>query len=192
MNKTKSYLHIFFKIFKLTNHYFKSSLFICNSWIDRVDSLYFLTKEDSHQPNWRRVHPFPSPVPPLLRPMSPHRRAVSRFLPIKPRWARCLHFIFRQRFIRSPPLSSWNWSIESASSPQSTLPNRPAHTLHCYKKIISTLLTLPITQLRLYFASSLARAPSTTPSELHPPSSFPFTVVPHPPSLRITTTTVMN
>jgi hypothetical protein len=37
--------------------------------------------------------------------------------------------------------------------------NRPTHTIHCYKKIISILATLPITQLCLYFASSLARAP---------------------------------
>jgi hypothetical protein len=32
-------------------------------------------------------------------------------------------------------------------------------TLHYYKKIISTLVTLPTTQSHLYFASSLGRAP---------------------------------
>jgi hypothetical protein len=38
-------------------------------------------------------------------------------------------------------------------------PDRPNPTLHYYKKIISTLITLPITQPCLYFTSSLARAP---------------------------------
>jgi hypothetical protein len=33
-------------------------------------------------------------------------------------------------------------------------PNSPTSTLHCYKQVISTLVTLPITQLCLYFASS--------------------------------------
>jgi hypothetical protein len=38
-------------------------------------------------------------------------------------------------------------------------PYCPTPTLHCYKKIISILITLPTTQLRLHFASSLARTP---------------------------------
>jgi hypothetical protein len=40
-------------------------------------------------------------------------------------------------------------------------------TLHFYKKIISTLVTLPITQSRLYFASSLVRAPRHRSSTCH-------------------------
>jgi hypothetical protein len=35
--------------------------------------------------------------------------------------------------------------------------DHPTPTLHCYKMIISTLATLPTTQLRLHFTSSLAR-----------------------------------
>jgi hypothetical protein len=38
-------------------------------------------------------------------------------------------------------------------------PDCPTLILHCYKKVISTLVTLLITQLRLYFSSSLPRAP---------------------------------
>jgi hypothetical protein len=38
-------------------------------------------------------------------------------------------------------------------------PDRPTPTLHCYKRIISTLTTFPTTLSRLYFASSLTRAP---------------------------------
>jgi hypothetical protein len=61
-------------------------------------------------------------------------------------------------------------------------PNRLTHTLHCYKKIILTLTTLPTTQPRLHFVSSLAKAPchqnstcrrcSLSPSShAHPPST---------------------
>jgi hypothetical protein len=39
---------------------------------------------------------------------------------------------------------------------RSPSPYRPIPTLHCYKKIISTLVTLLITQPRLHFVSSLA------------------------------------
>jgi hypothetical protein len=38
-------------------------------------------------------------------------------------------------------------------------PDRSTPTLDCYKKIILILVTLPTIQLRLNFASSLARAP---------------------------------
>jgi hypothetical protein len=37
--------------------------------------------------------------------------------------------------------------------------NHSTSTLHCYKNIISTLTTLPTTQPRLHFASSLVRSP---------------------------------
>jgi hypothetical protein len=49
----------------------------------------------SHQLNRCRLLYFSSSVPPLLRPTSPRRHIVSCFLPIEPRWAWCLHFIFR-------------------------------------------------------------------------------------------------
>jgi hypothetical protein len=61
--------------------------------------------------------------------------------------------------------------------------DRLTPTLYCYKKFISTLVTLPTTQLRLHFVSSLARAPhhrsstsyrhSLTPlSHTHRPSAY--------------------
>jgi hypothetical protein len=37
--------------------------------------------------------------------------------------------------------------------------DRPTHTLYCYKRVILILITLPTTQSRLHFTSSLARAP---------------------------------
>jgi hypothetical protein len=54
-------------------------------------------------------------------------------------------------------------------------PDHPTPTLHCYKKVISILATLPTTQPRLHFASSLARAPRHQSSthcrhSLSPPS----------------------
>jgi hypothetical protein len=49
-------------------------------------------------------------------------------------------------------------------------PDCPTHTLQCYKKIISTLATLPTIQPRLHFASSLAKAPRRQCSSRHPRS----------------------
>jgi hypothetical protein len=68
--------------------------------------------------------------------------------------------------------------------------DRPITTLHCYKKIISTLIILPH-QLTV-FPFYLLPSQSITPSKLYPPSSFPFTAVLRPSSLRTTTPTVMN
>jgi hypothetical protein len=58
-------------------------------------------------------------------------------------------------------LSSQNRSIEIilTARRQPPFPDLPTHTLHCYKKVISTLVTLPTTQPHLYFASSLFIAP---------------------------------
>jgi hypothetical protein len=95
----------------------------------------------------------------LLWPTLPHRCAVSRFLSIELRWSRCLCFIFQQRFVPSPLFSSQNRSIESAPPSSTTLPEPLTPTLHCYKKVNSTLVTLATTQPRLHFASYLTRAP---------------------------------
>jgi hypothetical protein len=121
--------------------------------------------------------------------LGPVSRSMSYFLPIKPNRARCLRFIFRQQFVSLPPLSSRNWSIESAQLPQATLFGPPTFTLHRYKMIISTLATLPITQPCLHLTSFLA---NTMPSELHQPPSFPFTAVSRPSSLRTIIPTVTN
>jgi hypothetical protein len=45
--------------------------------------------------------------------------------------------------------------------------NHPTPTLHCYKKVISILTTLPTTQPRLHFDSSLARASRNQSSTHH-------------------------
>jgi hypothetical protein len=61
-------------------------------------------------------------------------------------------------------------------------PDSPPPTLQCYKKVISTLITVPTTRPHLHFTSSLARAPcyqSSTrrrhslspPSYVHRPSA---------------------
>jgi hypothetical protein len=105
------------------------------------------------------ILPFPSPVPPLLRLTSSHCRVVSCFLPIEPRWAHWLHSIFRECFIPSLHLSSWNRTIESAPPPQPPSLDHPTPTLHCYKNILLILVTLPTTQPRLHFISSLAKTP---------------------------------
>jgi hypothetical protein len=137
-----------------------------------VHFLHFSAQYDSCQSNWCCLIPFLSSVSPLLQPTSPRCRTMSRFLPRESRRARCLSFIFRQRFISSPPLSSRNQSIESASPLSATLTDHPTPTVHYYKKVMSTLATHFITQ------------------ELHLPSSFSFNVVSHPSSLHTTTPTI--
>jgi hypothetical protein len=98
-------------------------------------------------------------MPPLLWPTS------SRFLPIESRWARCL------RFISLCPIASPLRSKMEALNPhhRRTLPfpDRPTLTLYCYKKTISTLVTLSTTQQCLHFVSSLARAPHHRSSTHH-------------------------
>jgi hypothetical protein len=58
--------------------------------------------------------------------------------------------------------------------------DRSTPTLHCYKRIISTLVTLSTTQPRLYFASSLARAPRHRSSTRRRCSLSPLSYVHHP------------
>jgi hypothetical protein len=113
---------IYFQKIKLTHHCFKSSPFICNSWIDHMDFLYFLAQPDSRHTNWCHLPAFPSPVPSLFKSTSPRRCAVSRFPSMEPRRTRYLWFIFWQCFVSSHSPSSRNRSIESAPLPLTTLP----------------------------------------------------------------------
>jgi hypothetical protein len=110
------------------------------------------------QLNWHCLFPFSSPVPHLLQSISSHHRVVSYF------------FTWRQDKLAVSVLSSGKASSRRLPSrakikalnlhhrhhPPSL--NCPSFTIHCYKNIISTLITLPTTQLYLYFASLLAIA----------------------------------
>jgi hypothetical protein len=71
-----------------------------------------------------------------------------------------------------------------------TSSDSPTFTHHCYKKVISILVTLSITQPHPPFL--LLPSQSTMPMELHLSSSFSFTVIPRSSSLCITTHTMMN
>jgi hypothetical protein len=118
-----------------------------------VDFLYFLFKI---RVNLTGV--VSSLVPPLLRPTSSYSRTVSHFLLIEPKWARYLCFISDNASSCCLPSRA---KIEAVNlhchrRPPST--DRPTPTLHFCKNVISTLVTLPTTQLHLYFASSLTRA----------------------------------
>jgi hypothetical protein len=55
----------------------------------------------------------------------------------------------------------------------------PLSTIHYYKKVILTLVTLPTTQTRLHFASSLARAPHHRSSTRSYRSLLPLSHVHH-------------
>jgi hypothetical protein len=63
--------------------------------------------------------------------------------------------------------------------------DHPTSTLHYYKKVISTLVTLPTTQSRLHFAFSLAKAPRHRSSTCRYHSLSPL-------SLRTMTPTMTN
>jgi hypothetical protein len=95
----------------------------------------------------------------LLRPTSPHRRIVSRFLPIELRRARCLSFIFRRHLFCRLPSRTKTEALNPHHRRRLPSPDRLTLILHCYKKIISILITLPITQPHLHFVFSLARVP---------------------------------
>jgi hypothetical protein len=58
--------------------------------------------------------------------------------------------------------------------------NSPTPTHHCYKKIISILINFPTTQPRLYFASSLTKAPRHQSSTHHKRSLSPSFYVHRP------------
>ncbi len=165
MNKTRSHLHMFKKI---THHWFKYSPFICTSWIEHVDFLHFLSS---------KIHVSPTGI-------------ISSIFP-----PQCRLSSGRRRHTAAPCLASFPWSeneltafaSSSGSASSCCLPSQSktealnphyhrwppslehsTPTLHCYKKIILILVTLSITQLRLHFTSSLAKAPSslhiTTPT----------------------------
>jgi hypothetical protein len=153
----------FFK--KLTHHYFKSSPSICSSWIDRVNFFW---------PN--KIHISPTGVVSFLSP--PQCRLSS---------GRCrrtvtlchVSFSLSQDELTASASSSSNASsrrlltrakIEALNPHHRRRPPSPnclILTLHCYKKIISTLTTLPTTQPRVHLTSSLAIAPHHRSSICH-------------------------
>jgi hypothetical protein len=144
---------ICFTKIKLTHRFFKSLPSISTSWINRVNFLYFSVQSTG-----------------ITSSLSPPRCRLSS--------DRC-HYITVSCHA-SIPLSQDEFATYASSSDNALfhrLPHQaetealnphhrrrlsssdhPTLTLHCYKKIISTLSTLSTSQLHLYFASSLARA----------------------------------
>jgi hypothetical protein len=95
-----------------------------------------------------------------------------------------------QCFIPALPLSSQNQVLNPHHHSNPPFPACPTPNFHCYKKIISIMITLSTTQQCLYFASSIAKISRL--SELHLSSSFPFTVVLCPSSIHIITLMLIN
>jgi hypothetical protein len=179
---------IYFK--KLTYGCFKFLPFICTNWIDRIDFLHFRSS---------KIRVTPTDVVSSLSPPRCRLFSIWRFHAAAP----ChTSFSLSQDKLAASASSSGNAlsrrlcsqaEIETLNSyHRGRLPslNRLTPTLQCYKKIISILCILPH-QLTM-FPFYLLPSQSTTPSKLHPSSSFPFTVVLRPSSLRTTTPTVMN
>jgi hypothetical protein len=146
MRWTKLYLIcIYFKKYILTHHCFNFSSSIWNSWIDRVIFFSFFGSVRFASAQLGSSPPFllPSVVSPPVDIVTPSHR-----------------FTLPSHRTETEALNP-----HDHSRPPS--PNRPTHILHCYKKIISILVTFPTTQSRLHFASSLARAPRYRSSTRH-------------------------
>jgi hypothetical protein len=144
----------------------------CSNWIDCVN-FFFIFQPDLCQPNWCYLLIFLSMVSPLLRPTSPRHRTVSCLLSIEPRWTHCICFIFRQRFIPSPPLLSLNWSICTTAANHPS-PDSPTPTIHCYKGLSQPWSLFSLLNCVFIFASSLARAQRHRSSIRHRRSLSPL------------------
>jgi hypothetical protein len=124
-----------------------------------VDFLYFLVQQDSCQSNWHRLLSFSSPVPPLLRSTSSHRAPCHVSFPLNQDKLTTSTSSSDNVLSHCLPSQAETKVLNSHHHRRPPSPDRLTPTLHYYKKILSTLVTLLTTQLRLYFASSLVRAP---------------------------------
>jgi hypothetical protein len=157
--------YICFKKIKLTHRTFKFSPSIYSRWIDRVNFLHFSTQQGFTSAQLALSPPFPllgTASPPsdiatlLCRVTFPSHWAKMRSLPP-------LHLLAMLRPIGSllePKLKHWICTPTASHPLQTTwLP------LHCYKKVISTLPTLPTTQ------STSRHRSLSPPSHAHHPSA---------------------
>jgi hypothetical protein len=156
MNKIRYHLHIFFK---KTHSCFKSSPIICSNWIDSVIFLHF-------RPS--KIHVSPTSVVsslclPWCRISSGRRHhtiaSCHAFFPwSQDELAASTSFSSNALFRRLP-----SWAKTESLNPHHCHRPPPSDRLtpilHYYKNVISTLTTISITQPRLHFDSSLARAP---------------------------------
>jgi hypothetical protein len=106
--------------------------------------------------------------------MSPGRRAVSRFLTLEPRQLDATASSFDNDLSHRLPSWAETKALNLHHHCRPPSPDSPTPTLHCYKNVISTLATLPTTQPRLHFASSLVRAPRHRSSTHHRRSLSPL------------------
>jgi hypothetical protein len=153
MNKTRWHFHIFLKN-KLTHRCIKSVHLYQLNWPYEFSLFFGPVRFASAQlaslsPPWCRLSSdwqhhtvapchifFPLSQDELAAPASSFSNALSHRLPPRAE-IEVLNLHHHRR-----PLSL----------------DRPTHTIHCYKKTISILITLPTTQLHLNFGSSIARA----------------------------------
>jgi hypothetical protein len=84
--------------------------------------------------------------------------AISRFLSLEPRQLAAFASYFGNALFRHLPSRSKIEVLNPHHRRRPPFLDSLTPTLHYYKKFISILITLPTTQLRLYFASSLVRA----------------------------------
>jgi hypothetical protein len=155
MNKAISHLHTFLK--KLTYHCFKSSLSIYSSWIDNENFLHF-SAQKNHISSTSVVSSLSPPRCFLSSNRHCHAAASchTSFL-----WSQYKLIAPASFFSNASSCRLLSWVETEVLNPhhhrRPHSSDHPTPTLYCYKNIISTLTTLPITLSRLHFTSSLDR-----------------------------------
>ncbi len=146
------------KKIKLTHHYFKSSPSIYNNWIDHVNFLHFFVKKICVNP----TGVISSLFPPRCCFFSNQRHHTTvpchTFFPLSQDELADSASSFGNASSRRLPSRAKTEALNPHRRHRPPSPDHPTPTLHWYKKVILTLVTLPTTQSRLHFASSLARA----------------------------------
>jgi hypothetical protein len=124
---------------KLTHHYFKSLPSICTSWIDRVYFLYFSVQLMSSPP-------FPSlgTTSHSVYVVMLSCRFTLPFHWVKTSLLSSLHLLTMFCPVASPSQAKIE-ALNPYHRHRLSSSDRPTLTLHCYKKIISTLVSLFIT-----------------------------------------------
>jgi hypothetical protein len=121
-NRNYPISHVYVKKIKLTYCCFKYSPSICNSWIDHMIFYLFFGSVRFISAHLTSFSPFLLSVASLIWLSSSFYHVVSCLFTIELRWVRCLRFIFWHHHHRPPS------------------PYRLTLTLHCYKKVVSTLV----------------------------------------------------
>jgi hypothetical protein len=142
---------IYFLKNKLTHHCFKSSPSICMNWIDRVDFLHIFDPIRFASVQLASSPPFS--LPGAASPTIDVATSYHASFPLSQDELAASTSSFGNALSRYLPSRVETKALNLHHCCRLPSPDHPTITLHCYKRIISTLATLSVTQSRLHFAS---------------------------------------